>query len=163
MDNNNSLPKKRSQESISKLNEGSALLKRGLSDLGVITKTLAAISEDVAGADFLNEFITSEKEHFICLHLNAQNRVKAYDVIHIGSLTNSIVHPREVLRSAIIASAASVIFIHNHPSGEPEPSIDDIELTNRLCKAFSIVGINVLDHIIISTGGYFSFKQKGLI
>jgi len=77
-----------------------------------------------------------------------------------GFLTISIVHPREVLNPAIRASAASVIFIHNHPSGDPEPSLDDIEITRRLCKSFDIVGINVLDHIIVGHGGYFSFKQK---
>ena len=70
---------------------------------------------------------------------------------------------REVYKAAILANAASVCFLHNHPSGSTEPSIDDIEITNRLCKAGSILGINVLDHLIITTGGYLSFKQKGLI
>jgi len=75
----------------------------------------------------------------------------------------SIVHPREVINPAIRASAASVIFIHNHPSGDPEPSLDDIEITRRLCKSFDIVGINVLDHIIVGQEEYFSFKQKQMI
>jgi len=73
------------------------------------------------------------------------------------------VHPREVVKPAIKESAASVIFIHNHPSGDPEPSVDDIEITNRLCKSFSIVGINILDHKIVAENGYFSFKQKDMI
>ncbi len=72
-------------------------------------------------------------------------------------------HPREVVKPAIKESAASVIFIHNHPSGDPEPSVDDIEITNRLRKSFSIVGINILDHIIVAENGYFSFKQKDMI
>ena len=72
-------------------------------------------------------------------------------------------HPREVVKPAIKESAASVIFIHNHPSGDPEPSVDDIEITNRLCKSFSIIGINILDHIIVAENGYFSFKQKDMI
>jgi DNA repair protein RadC len=68
-----------------------------------------------------------------------------------------------VVKPAIKESAASVIFIHNHPSGDPEPSVDDIEITNRLRKSFSIVGINILDHIIVAENGYFSFKQKDMI
>jgi DNA repair protein RadC len=73
------------------------------------------------------------------------------------------VHPREVINPAIRNSAASVIFIHNHPSGDPEPSLDDIQITQRLCKSFKIVGINVLDHIIIGYRDYFSFKQKQML
>jgi len=68
-----------------------------------------------------------------------------------------------VLNPAIRASAASVIFLHNHPSGDPEPSIDDTEITRRLCKSFDIVGIAVLDHIIVGSEGYFSFKQKQML
>ena len=75
----------------------------------------------------------------------------------------SIVHPREVLKIAIRESAASVIFVHNHPSGDPEPSIDDIEITKRLCKSCNIVGINVLDHIIVGSDDYYSFKMKNMI
>ena len=80
-----------------------------------------------------------------------------------GASTNSLIHPREVLNPAIRSSAASVIFLHNHPSEDPEPSMDDIEITRRLCKSFDIVGINVLDHIIVGCEGYFSFKQKQMI
>ena len=80
-----------------------------------------------------------------------------------GSLTSSIVHPREVLKVAIRESAASVIFIHNHPSGDPEPSIDDIEITKRLCKSCNIVGIKVLDHIIVGSDEYYSFKMKNML
>ena len=81
----------------------------------------------------------------------------------MGSLTCSIVHPREVFKAAILANAASVIFLHNHPSGSTEPSGDDIEATNMLCKAGAILGINILDHLIITSNDYFSFKQKELI
>jgi DNA repair protein RadC len=104
-----------------------------------------------------------KKEQFRIVLLNIKNRIIKEVLISQGSLTSSIVHPREVLKSAIKESAASIIFIHNHPSGDPEPSIDDIEITNRLCKSCTIIGINVLDHIIIGEGGYFSFKQKQLI
>jgi DNA repair protein RadC len=82
---------------------------------------------------------------------------------HCTGRAKSIVHPREVIKPAIKDSAASVIFIHNHPSGDPEPSIDDIEITDRLCKSFAILGINVLDHIIVAESGYFSFKKKQMI
>ena len=104
-----------------------------------------------------------KNEQFRLLLLNIKNKIIKDVMVSQGSLTSSIVHPREVLKIAIKASAASAIFMHNHPSGDPEPSIDDIEITNRLCKSFSIVGINVLDHLIIAESGYFSFKQKNMI
>jgi len=80
----------------------------------------------------------------------------------MGSLDTSIVHPREVFKEAISSSAASVIFVHNHPSGDPAPSKEDIELTKRLAKAGEIVGIDVLDHIIVCDKGYSSLKAKNL-
>ena len=104
-----------------------------------------------------------KKEQFRVLLLDIKNKVIKEVLISQGSLTSSIVHPSEVIKPVIKESAASVIFIHNHPSGDPEPSSDDIEITNRLCKSCSILGISVLDHIIVAEGGYFSFKQKQLI
>jgi DNA repair protein RadC len=104
-----------------------------------------------------------KKEQFRVLLLDIKNKVIKEVLISMGSLTSSIVHPREVIKPVIKESAASVIFIHNHPSGDPEPSSDDIEVTDRLCKSCGILGIDVLDHIIIAEGGYFSFKQKHLI
>ena len=89
-----------------------------------------------------------KKEQFRLVMLNIKNRIIKEVMVSQGSLTSSIVHPREVLKIAIKASAASVIFLHNHPSGDPEPSIDDIEITGRLCKSCAIVGINVLDRQI---------------
>ena len=104
-----------------------------------------------------------KKEQFRILLLDIKNKVIKEVLISQGSLTASIVHPREVIKPAIKESAASVIFIHNHPSGDPEPSTDDIEITDRLYKSCNILGINVLDHIIVAEEGYFSFKQKQLI
>ena len=104
-----------------------------------------------------------KKEQFKVILLDIKNRIIKDILISQGSLTASIVHPREVLKPAIQASAASVIFIHNHPSGDPEPSTDDIEITNRLSRSCSIMGINLLDHIIVAENGYYSFKQKELI
>ena len=104
-----------------------------------------------------------KKEQFRIILMDTKNRIIKEELISQGSLNSSIVHPREVVNPAIRNSAASVIFIHNHPSGDPEPSLDDIEITRRLCKSFDIVGIHVLDHIIIGYTGYFSFKQKQMI
>lgn len=104
-----------------------------------------------------------KKEQFRLILLDMKNRIIKEELISQGSLNSSIVHPREVINPAIRNSAASVIFIHNHPSGDPEPSLDDIEITQRLQKSFNIVGINVLDHIIIGYRDYFSFKIKQML
>ena len=103
-----------------------------------------------------------KKEHFLALLLDTRNQLIKVSEISIGSLDTSIVHPREVFKEAISASAASVIFAHNHPSGDPEASEDDVELTKRLAKAGEIVGIEVLDHIIIGDKKYLSLKRQGL-
>ena len=125
-------------------------------------------SESVAN-EFMNKdgtfhFLTDvAQERFIMLCLNVKNKLLNYIIISQGSLSSSIVHPREVLKPAILSNSASVIFIHNHPSGDPEASTDDIEITNRLCRAFAICGINVLDHLIIGDNQYFSFRQRNII
>ncbi len=103
-----------------------------------------------------------KKEHFLAILLDTRGQMIKTSEISIGSLDSSIVHPREVFKEAMSASAASVIFVHNHPSGDPEPSEDDIKLSERLAQAGEIVGIDVLDHIIVSDGGYLSLKGKGL-
>lgn len=103
------------------------------------------------------------KEHFKLILLNTRNKIIGISTVSIGSLNASIVHPREVFKEAISHSAASVILAHNHPSGDPEPSEDDLTITKRLVEAGKILGVEVVDHIIISKNGYFSFKEKGLI
>jgi len=102
-----------------------------------------------------------KKEHFLALLLDTRNRLIKVSEISVGSLETSVVHPREVFKEAISASAASVIFVHNHPSGDPEASEDDIKLTKRLAEAGEIVGIDVLDHIIIGDKKYLSLKREG--
>ncbi len=102
-------------------------------------------------------------ETFLCLHLDSKNTIKALQVVSIGSLSSSLVHPREVFRSAIINGAAAVILAHNHPSGDPAPSDEDLQITKRLCEVGKIVGIRCLDHIVIGSGRYFSFADQGLI
>ena len=103
-----------------------------------------------------------KREHFLALMLDTRSQVIKVCEVSVGSLDTSIVHPREAFKEAIAASAASVIFVHNHPSGNPEASDDDIELTKRLTRAGEIIGIEVLDHIIIGGRDYLSLKRKGL-
>jgi DNA repair protein RadC len=103
------------------------------------------------------------KEHFKLILLNARNKILGVSTISIGSLNASIVHPREVFKDAIMHNAYSVVLAHNHPSGDPEPSEDDLTMTKRLTEAGKILGIEVLDHIIISKNGFFSFKEQGLL
>ncbi|UQZ33090.1 hypothetical protein C2I18_05660 [Paenibacillus sp. PK3_47] len=102
-----------------------------------------------------------QKEHFVCLFLNTKNHVIAQETLSMGSLNASIVHPREVFRAAMKYSSAAIICAHNHPSGDPTPSPEDISLTSRLAKAGEIVGIDVLDHLIIGDSRYVSLKEKG--
>ena len=85
------------------------------------------------------------------------------NTVSIGSLSTSIVHPREVFKAAILMGAANIILAHNHPSGDPSPSKEDIEITQRLAKAGEILGIEVLDHLILTPSGHISFKDKGLL
>ncbi len=104
-----------------------------------------------------------QKEHFIGLYLNARNQLICQETISIGSLNANIVHPREVFEPAITHHALSLLVAHNHPSGDPQPSEDDLEITKRLVKAGNLLGINLIDHLIISAKEFFSFKEKGLI
>lgn len=104
-----------------------------------------------------------KKEHFVVIYLNAKNRILRRETVSIGILNSSLVHPREVFQPAVSESAASVILVHNHPSGDLEPSQDDIALTKRLTEAGKIMGIEVLDHVIIGTKGFLSMKEKNLM
>ncbi|MEA4883095.1 MAG: DNA repair protein RadC [Clostridia bacterium] len=104
-----------------------------------------------------------EKEEFRAIFLDTRNRIVDTAVISVGTLNSSIVHPREVFRAAIRAASAGVIVAHNHPSGDPSPSPEDIAITKRLVRAGSLIGIEVIDHLIIGDNIYFSFKEKGLL
>jgi len=101
------------------------------------------------------------KEIFLVLMLDSKNRLLKEMEISVGSLTASIVHPREVFAPVLRESAASVIFIHNHPSGDPQPSREDVEITGRLRQAGELLGIRVLDHVIVGAEGYVSFADQG--
>jgi len=112
---------------------------------------------------FMDELRYDKKEKFIIVLLNTKSEIISKELISIGNLNSSIVHPREVYKYAIKKSAASVLFIHNHPSGNPDPSKNDKNITRRLTEVGEIIGINVVDHIIIGNNRYFSFKENNLI
>lgn len=116
--------------------------------------------------DVLPQFghlLDKKQEYFCCLTLNGAGELIANRVITVGLLNHSPVHPREVYADAITDRAASVIFVHNHPSGDPEPSTQDIEITRQLNEAGALLGIRVLDHIIIGKRGMVSLKERGLL
>jgi len=102
------------------------------------------------------------KEYFIALHLDGKNRILCVDMISVGSLNQSIVHPRETFKNSLLSSAAAIILIHNHPSGDTTPSSEDLAITRRLRESGEILGIKVLDHIIIGDA-YMSFVEAGLM
>lgn len=102
------------------------------------------------------------KEYFYTLHLDGKNRVCCVDEVSVGSLNQSIVHPREVFKTALLSSAAAIILLHNHPTGDPNPSREDIEITRRLKEAGDILGVKVLDHVIIGDS-FVSFVERGLL
>ena len=104
-----------------------------------------------------------KKEKTIILCLDAKNHVIFEQTVFIGSLNISVVHPREIFKTALIESAAGVILVHNHPSGDPTPSKEDIELTERLVESGKLIGIDILDHVIIGDGSFVSLKRDGYI
>ncbi|MCL6610616.1 MAG: DNA repair protein RadC [Peptococcaceae bacterium] len=120
-------------------------------------------SPDDAAGLVMEEMRHLDREHFRALLLNIRNQVIGVDKVSVGTLNSSAVHPRELFRNAIKRSAASVILVHNHPSGDPTPSREDLDITLRLSEAGKIIGIEVLDHIIIGDNRFTSFKAKGLI
>lgn len=124
------------------------------------------VREKIAGPvgvfEMLKKYQNARKEHFFVLFLDGSHKIISKEVVSVGIATRSIVHPREVFRTAIVKNAIAIIVAHNHPSGNLEPSPDDIEVTERLRKAGEIIGINILDHVIISRQGYISFKEMGL-
>ena len=109
------------------------------------------------------ELASMPVESFLVVHLDGKNRMVGMTTCSMGSMTSSLVHPRDIFRPAIANMTAGLIFIHNHPSGDPEPSKEDLDITRRLCEVGKLVGIKCLDHIVIGSGRYFSFADKGLI
>ncbi len=109
------------------------------------------------------ELATMPVESFLVVHLDSKNRMVGMTTCSIGSMTSSLVHPRDIFRPAIANMTAGLIFIHNHPSGDPAPSDEDIQITKRLCEVGKLIGIKCLDHLIIGQGRYFSFADQGLM
>ncbi len=104
-----------------------------------------------------------DREHFVILMLNTKHRVMAKKVVSIGHLNASLVHPRELFKDVIRRSSAAVILVHNHPSGDPTPSEDDLSITRRLVDAGNLLGISVLDHVIVGDHRYVSLREQGLL
>ena len=131
-------------------------LKIGEATLPIIHSTKDVIAQSVYLRD-------KTREHLMGIYLNARNEMVFKKPIFIGTLNANLVHPREIFNEALKQNAASVILVHNHPSGDAEPSQDDLEITKRILEAGKIMGIDVLDHVIITKNKVFSFKEKGLI
>nr|WP_209121976.1 DNA repair protein RadC [Alkalihalobacillus sp. BA299] len=137
-------------------------LGRRISSLKLEERYVIRSPEDVSRY-VMEDMRSLTQEHFVCLYLNTKNHVLHRETIFIGSLNASIVHPREVFKEALRRSAASFICLHNHPSGDPTPSREDIEVTKRLGECGKILGIELLDHVIIGDRTYISLKEKGYL
>ena len=110
-----------------------------------------------------NDMRYLDREHFCTIMLGTKNQVLARETVAIGSLSAALVHPRELFKGCIQKSAAAVVLVHNHPSGDPEPSPEDIKLTDRLSQAGALLGIQVVDHVIVGDGRYVSLRERGHI
>jgi DNA repair protein RadC len=117
--------------------------------------------EDVV--PWLAEWREARREHFVAFDLNARHQLIARRLVSVGSLSASIVHPREVFQPAVATSAAGIIVAHNHPSGDPEPSPEDVAVTRRLRDAGELLGIDLLDHLVVAGRGYVSLKSRGCL
>lgn len=126
-----------------------------------LTNRRISKAEDVY--ELMHDLQLEGKENFIVLHLDNKNGIICIDRVSTGSLNQSIVHPREVFKGALLSSAAALILIHNHPSGDPEPSREDMDITKRLSEAGKLFDIKVLDHVIIGEGRFISFAERGLL
>ena len=105
----------------------------------------------------------ARKEHFVVLCLNSRRQLVHQETVSVGTLSASLVHPREFFTPAIVHAAAAVVAVHNHPSGDPAPSAEDREVTRRLSRAGELLGIPLADHLVVSDGGWFSFREQGLL
>lgn len=111
----------------------------------------------------LKPFVNERREHFVMIYLDPKNKAITQEVISIGIVNATMAHPREVFYPAILHNASSIIVAHNHPSGDTEPSTDDLNVTARLVAAGKLLGIEVIDHVIVGLEGYTSLREKGLI
>ncbi len=131
--------------------------------LGKVPRTQPVINSPQSALDQLSQFRNQKKEHFVALYLNARNELLKTEVISVGTLTRSLVHPREVFAPALTNLSASILVAHNHPSGDSDPSDDDIAITKRLSEASNLLGIALYDHLIITSSSYYSFREHGYL
>lgn len=110
-----------------------------------------------------DELMFKKQEHFICLYVDTKGKIIRKETLYIGTLNSTVIHPREVFNLGIKYSAAGIVLIHNHPSGDPYPSSNDKDVTNNIIDASKILGIDIIDHIIFGKGKYFSFMENGLM
>jgi DNA repair protein RadC len=137
-------------------------LGKRLSCLGQGLRPTIRSPQDVCSF-VMEEMCYLDREHFRVVILNTKNQVLAVETVSVGSLNSSLVHPREVFKPALLKSAAAVILLHNHPSGDATPSGEDLEITRRLAEAGKLIGIEVLDHIIIGDHVFTSLKERAII
>lgn len=137
-------------------------LGKRLAEAPAIERKKITSPQDVVNY-FMPRFRYEKKEHFIVVLLDTKNHILATPVISVGCLNSSIVHPREVFREAIVHFAAAMILVHNHPSGDPTPSKEDIHVTHKLIEAGGLMDIKVIDHIIIGDNCYISLKEERVI
>ena len=136
------------------------LVRRTLNQLDAGRPVLQSVSDVAAQAIEIRD---KKKEYLIAFFLNARHQLIARETISIGTLTASLAHPREIFAPAIGQAAAGVVLIHNHPSGDPSPSDEDVRLTKRIAQAGQIMGIELLDHLILAESGTYSFKTSGVL
>jgi DNA repair protein RadC len=120
-------------------------------------------SPDEAAALMIPEMRDLDREHFKAILLNTKNGILRIVTVAVGSLNAALVHPREIFKAAVVASAAGVILVHNHPTGNPEPSAEDTDLTLRFVRCGELMGIELVDHIIIGGAGFVSMRERGLV
>jgi DNA repair protein RadC len=124
---------------------------------------VALDSPEAAGRYLLPRYAARPVETFGLLALDVRHRLRREAVVSVGCLTASLVHPREVFQEAVVSRAAALVLFHNHPSGDPEPSVEDLSLTRRLAAAGTLMGIEVLDHLVLGAGRFVSLKDRGIL
>jgi DNA repair protein RadC len=136
-------------------------------EIGRRAQELPSAGTPIRGPDdvlrHVRDLRRARREHFVVLLLNARHELQCRELVSIGSLNASIVHPREVFLPAILHSAASIVLVHNHPSGDPEPSEEDVGISRRLVQVGELVGIGVLDHVIVAARGVVSLRSRQLL
>jgi DNA repair protein RadC len=121
------------------------------------TQQVAQVFRDLL---LLEDTVDRDKEHFYVMHLDTRSRINLVELVNLGTLTSSLVHPRETFRRAVMQGSASIIVAHNHPSGEADPSDEDLRVTRQLFEAGKLLGIQLLDHLIFTPTSFYSFKES---